>query len=471
MIEIYVNDLEKAAKQAGKAAAQCTDYAKTLEKKVLHGINNYSGGNTANMSAAQRSINAKRSALAKKAQSFTDYQRKLTNFKDKVVNIENRLYGKITSLYGRFEKEYGISSEETTWEKILGFLWGDKAKEWFRSFKNKAQSIKERMRNWYKYQGGKEIIKAVLSIGAAILAAIGAFASIATGFWLVTVAAAILAIIATANAIVQVVYYTEAIGYAASGVTHMAGRQLMHGDKETFTSWLKRQGAYTAAKIVNVVSAVCNAITIINSLVDFGKKFFGNQPGTFFTGVKQRLQAIFGPNKAPGISGWDAAKGVLKRTYEYATKGKTFKFAVGLAETSLKTVNGLLDVKFDGIIDMGVKYVANNLLGIQIGSYDAKKGTISRSLFNPLSDAIGIYKSGVKLADAIIDLRTNKTVYNFSYEKNAGQIASKHPAGNYKLESFTSIGKFVTTSVSNLTDWLSSFKAPKLTTPVLVATA
>ena len=470
MIEIYVNDLEKAAKQAGKAAAQCTDYAKTLEKKVLHGINNYSGGNTANMSAAQRSINAKRSALTKKAQSFTDYQRKLTNFKDKVVNTENRLYGKITSLYGQFEKEYGIKSEETTWEKIFGFFWGDDGKEWFRNIKNKMRSIHEHVWNWYKYQGGKELLKAIRGIGLAILAAVIAVLSIPAELTIVAIAAGVLAAIAIMDACVQLRYYANAIEYAAGGITHIAGRQLMHGKNETFTSWLKRQGNYTAAHVINGASAICNAIMLINSIVEFGKNFFGNQPGSFFTGVKQRLQAIFGPNKAPGISGWDAAKGVLKRTYEYAIKGKPFKFALGLAETGLKTFDGLVGGKFDGLIDMSVKYIANTMLGIQIGSYDAKDGTISRSLFNPISDVIGIYKSGVKLADALIGLGTRQTVYNFSYEKDAGQIASKYPVGNYKLESFTSIGKFVTTSVGNLAEWISSFKAPKITTPVLVAT-
>ncbi len=440
MIEIYVNDLEKAAKQAGKAAAQCTDYAKTLEKKVLHGINNYSGGNTANMSAAQRSINAKRSALTKKAQSFTDYQRKLTNFKDKVVNTENRLYGKITSLYGRFEKEYGIKSEETTWEKIFGFFWGDDGKEWFRSAKNKMQSVREQLRNWYKYKGGKETILAAIGIAMAVIAVIEAFAAIAVG-GLLGIVAAVVALITFATSLVQMAYYAGAIADASNGITHMAGRKLMHGENETFVSTLRRAGMYEVARAVGTVEAVGNMILFFSKL------------GQFFTsltdagGLKEVLKGY--KSRRTELKG-SHLKDFITTVYKYTDM--SFLGQIKLLDGGLKAVSGLMQGKWHDVVDGGMKLFGGAMFG---PIYEEGKTTHQ---FKALTTGMSNAKSALKVLDGITGTWNFQTVYNFTYDAKMGKDVSKISIGDFKLENFGSLGKFTVFGVEKIVDVISGIK-------------
>lgn len=467
MIEIYVNDLEKAAKQAGKAAAQCTDYAKTLEKKVLHGINNYSGGSTANMSAAQRSINAKRSALTKKAQSFTDYQRKLTNFKDKVVNTENRLYGKITSLYGQFEKEYGIKSGENFWEKLAGLYWGKWGKEWFRQVKNSLQSCKERLRNWYKYNGGREMIQVVLNIAIAAAALAVAIASIGTGF--IGLVSAVLAAITALNTVVQVAYYADAMAYAAKGITYMAGRSLMLGDKETFVTTLKRNGQYELARGVGTVEFICNVIKALDSAGQSIEKF--KTAGGFkgiFKGFKTRMGSLKdafsqGANSfknASGIikGGLSAIKPIVSGIYKY-TDLKSEKGVYKLLSSGLKTVKALTETTWQKVtqdgLDNGISLIGKAIFGTVFKNAEGKM-----EQFSPFMDAVSTVKDSLKAVDGLMSTWNFKTVYNFSYDAKMGKDASKTSlGGGFKLENFGSVGKtvvYVTEKIADVTSSITS---------------
>lgn len=442
MIEIYVNDLEKAAKQAGKAATQCTDYAKTLEKKVLHGINNYSGGNTANMSAAQRSINAKRSALTKKAQSFTDYQRKLTNFKDKVVNTENRLCGKITSLYGRFEKEYGISSEESTGEKFFGFFWGDDGKEWFRNAKNKIQSVREQVRNWYKYKGGKELLLVGIGIIAAVVSAVVAIAGIFSGGIIIGIIAAIAAVITTATTLIQMSYYASAGEYAAQGVTHMAGRLLKHGEKENLVTTLKRFGMYDIAKTVGIVEFACNAILFFR---DAGKVFKNWKAA----GGLKGLWKGFLERKDMVLSG--KFKNLLSTIYKFSDNSLLGQLK--RADDFLKIGKGIIEGKPQDIIDGVIKWIGSPVIA---PIYKDSSGTIKQ--YEAISKIASTAKKGIKAIDGITSALNFKTVFNFTYDKNAGKDASKFSIGDFKLENFGSLGKLTVYSVEKISDVLSGIK-------------
>lgn len=323
-ITINTARLKDAIKDSGDAAQRFRDYASAIDNKVMSKIDNYSGSHGGNISAARSKLNAKKRELNRKASSFDTFKNDLNNFREDVITRENGLKGRIKSLFQEFGKKYNINTDKTILDHIIDFgcglfgIDGSKFRNVFAKVGQNFQAIKERVSNWYRAQGGKEIIDAVLAVAIAIATVVIAVAAIIGTGGLVAVLAVVAAVCAFANALVQVIHASKAVWSAAHGDLVTASRENMHADNEGFASALRRLGLYEAA----TAFAITDAISSIAMVIYGGAKAISN--------IKSVFKAPAAAQAAKGSSGFmDMVKRVLigtpKSSAELSQRAKNLK--------------------------------------------------------------------------------------------------------------------------------------------------
>lgn len=408
MIEFNTDKLETAASEAGKAAKECNEYANALETKILKNINSYSGERGANISVAQIRINAKKRKLTEKSQSFQSYQKQINQFKTEVKSQEERLQGRVKSLYGSFDKRYHSNSEKGVLDYVSDALacllpWDrQQIKNFLFNSTNRGISWFEKLRNWYKYKGGKEIITAIgLAVGAIIAVVsivLNILAVIATGGWwliaLVPLTVGLLCAMATAS--VQLAYIIKSFEGSLNGKTHLAGRSLFHAEEEDAGDFLRRIGQYDAANWFNLVDTVSAWGMFVFDLIS------GNLiKETFIGNVKKKVDFI--------------------------------KAGCGVLEGVNKILSGDYEAGIGKLIDGVIKPIED---------------------IKPITKIFSIVKDVVEDTDKIIKTYQHfatPDIFHFTYDAKPFKLENvKLFDTEFKIKNFTSIGKIVEGSIKQI---------------------
>lgn len=267
---IHYGSLEDAAKQAKTAGENLQDYASQAQKKIAAKISSYAGDRTGNINAAQDYINQKIAQLNGKAEAYLQYANDVNKFREKAKSVDSQVKEKITNLSKAFKASYGIKDNIIT--AVFNFLsdqlnktaLGRFFKDAFSAGVKAIQSLKDRIVEWYKYNGGKYVVDAVLAVGAAVVAVCAIVAAIVAGGPLIVVIAGVIAgAISLANAVTNCRNSLVAYSKEKAGDPAWAKR---YGDLNTFTDTIRAKSNseawHTAAGVVDTVEFVANVITV-----------------------------------------------------------------------------------------------------------------------------------------------------------------------------------------------------------------
>ena len=286
-VSVSYGSLKDASGEAKAVARKLNDYANSIEKTVYNKLNRYSGSWTNSIYTARNNANTKMSSLRTQADRFTTYANNLIDLRDECKRVDKAVRSKVSSLTAAFKEAHGIRNSKienaisyffTSIGNSTGFgRWlGDKA-DMFRAGTN---YLKESIKEWYNYDGGKDLIKGVLvgllEVAIGILGIVGAILS---GGVILLIAGVVAGVIAVANGIVNIV--NEGRAYNATQNDDPAtGKRL--SAENTIQDFLrdgditdeKNEGWFNnhvnlsrnIATGIDIVNICCTVITVVGSV-------------------------------------------------------------------------------------------------------------------------------------------------------------------------------------------------------------
>lgn len=189
---ISYRSLKDASTEAKRVAKKSDTYADNLNSSIYRKLNSYGGSHTGNISNAISQTNAKISALRSKSAAYTNYASDLSDLQSECENRDLAVKTMVSQLTADFKLNNGIPNskvENTINYFLTGLKNSSSAGRWLSNTSEKVNSAREYMkksiRDWWDYEGGKELIKggavAVLEIAAGVCAMISAVAALLAG--------------------------------------------------------------------------------------------------------------------------------------------------------------------------------------------------------------------------------------------------------------------------------------------------
>lgn len=369
-VSVSYGSLKDASGEAKAVARKLNDYANSIEKTVYNKLNKYSGSWTNSIYTARNNANTKMSTLRTQADRFTTYANNLIDLRDECKRVDKAVRSKVSSLTAAFKEAHGIRNSKienaisyffTSIGNSTGFgRWlGDKAD----LFKSGTNYLKDSIKEWYNYDGGKELIKGALV--ALLEIAIAVCTLIAGGGILAMIAAAI----ALANGVVNLINEFRAYNAAQNNDPATARRLssedsiqdfLRDGDitDENGGGFLGVNDHVKTSRLIAAGIDVVNLVCVVGSIIQSCGKLLKNGY-KWATGDLADLKDI----KMKDVLSKDSFKqffGKLKTTF-----GQGFK-ELGAA---LKRKDFMFFLK--GIKDFGSDFL-NNLKG-EFAEFDSLK--------------------------------------------------------------------------------------------------
>lgn len=288
-VKIVYGDLDDARKAANKAADYCSDYAKELKKKVTNKIGSFKGGSSSYTSSAAGYANKKISELNSKESKLRTFSGKLNTLAKEAKQTDKDVKSYLKAEGRDFRDSHGMHVNRVT-ELFVGFCvsasnsngftkW---VKDGFHDMGEWMDEKWEDVKYWYKCEGGKYVVKIIAGAVVAVLAVVAAVAAwpvmvaalSAGAIWgsIVAVAGFVGAVIAAADALVDVSYNIVAATQFASDPAWAARYDSFNSvstwlDKNRFSSGLVNKLSYIGSKVISGIQTVCAVINI----AEFGR--------------------------------------------------------------------------------------------------------------------------------------------------------------------------------------------------------
>lgn len=275
----YLEDLADYADNVKGAAQKASNYWDKLNTLVVQKIDSYSGVYTGNISSARSNVTQYMSGLFSLESAFVSFAQNVRTLKEKAENLESSVIRIINNDLRAFCDKHGLEFNESDEEPgFWASLWASVCNFCY-SVKQRIENFIEKFKEWYHYDGGKEIIEGVLAVVlviTAIVIAILAFpatlaaltgATIAGLIWgCIVVFATVITITASIlNAVVKIGYAIEAVSEASQDHYFDAAWAAKKRDEGKFSEWMRDQGWYDAANVFDAVETIAMVVTFINS--------------------------------------------------------------------------------------------------------------------------------------------------------------------------------------------------------------
>lgn len=425
--------MTEAESAARRAASACDSYADRIESRVTRKLDNLQYGSTGNTSSSSYFANQKIRNLKEKQDKYINFANKMKDAKNYAIDKDRSASIYIRRESGRFRKAQGMEVNAL----IELFAWltttiinKTEFGRWIsQKFKEAGAWLDERRREfkrWYELDGGKYIIKTVLSIIGMVLAVaflvlvawpavVAAFGAIATAvaagaaitggmIWTAITAAAafVTAIIAVTDKVAKVYGNVKACinneedpGWAKRYGNYSSFSEMLR--KELFSSGFANKMSYLAANAYDMVGITAELIgfagTIkggVNFIKDikskgishiFDKVSFKAKNGKVTWGTfKYGLKHLFNNVKISkqGINATNISR--LQNYYKLQNYSKgliNFEKAYKIADAS---VSGYDSIQKHGIFKSASNSVIDKILGKSI-TYELVN-RINRSLSN-----------------------------------------------------------------------------------------
>lgn len=284
---ISYSSLNRAASSANAVAKRLTVYENNLNNSVYRKLNGYSGSYTGNIATAKSQTNAKITELRNKSQAYRNYANELGSLKEKCQSTDRAVRTMVSYLTATFKKANGIRNNSV--ENAINYLltglknmtpadrWINSQMESFQAIKD---YIKQKMKTWWNYEGGEEVVKGelqslfnfVIGVADVILAVV---ALMAGGSLIVAVAAIVGGMITIINAETNAVTEAMAYTYRNSKDNEDPARAKRLSDEDTMQDYLRKETDsefwHDFATGMDIAEWVCDFIGIVDGIGDFVK--------------------------------------------------------------------------------------------------------------------------------------------------------------------------------------------------------
>lgn len=282
---ISYSSLKDASNEAQSVAKKLGKYADSLYDNVYKKLNNYSGSWTSNVTEARSKTNAKISDLRSEQAKYNTYASNLIDLRDECQSVDRAVRSKVSSLTASFKEAHGIKNSKV--ENAISYFFTGLGNEtafgrWLGGKKDEFDAsvnyFKESIKEWYNYDGGKDLITGVLvgllEVAIGVLAIVGAILS--GGALIVIIAGVVGGIIAAANGIANI--WNESKAYSATQNNDPAtGKR--RSDINTWQDFLRSSYIYGddgekyeynefysgLATGIDIVNLVCTVVTVVSS--------------------------------------------------------------------------------------------------------------------------------------------------------------------------------------------------------------
>lgn len=375
---ISYSSLKDASSEAKAVAKKLDKYADSLYDNVYKKLNKYDGSWTSNLTNARSKTNAKISELRSEQSKYESYATDLIDLRDKCKEVDKAVKSRVSSLTASFKESHGIKNSKVENaisyfftglgnETAFGRWLGDKGDQ----FEAGTDYLKSSIKEWYNYEGGKELIKGVL---VAFLEIAIAVVGILTGG---TLLAIIAACIALAAGVVNLI--NEVIAYNQTNNLNDPARGRRTSEINSVQDWLRtsdNKTLHTIAGGIDLVNLICGISAVISGVGSLLKNGYKWATGSVDDLAKIEWKNVFSKNtfKQFGtkfvnqfkhlklglkFGGWDFAKKLLLdfgsdfmnnlKTYFTGNGLKSVKASLGLTKDIIK--DGItIKVVFENII-------------------------------------------------------------------------------------------------------------------------
>lgn len=403
-LKLYYGDLSRAADNSNKLATELDDYCDSLSQKVQRKMYNVEGGMSSALNTADYYVNQKIRNLRTRSSNARNLARQINSLLGTAKRVDSDVKSTIeANQKNLFEKHADLRPSKAQLYltsflcdmknvPVIGFL--IRGKE---AIDSGIDHLGKEIRHWYKCEGGKEIVGAVLSVVGAVLAVVALVVAVTfTGGTILAVIARVAGIVAAAiglvNSVINIVTSFQAYEAATGG---HPGQAKIYAGQDKLSDVLRdtnfhdkdwNQGSNIAATGLDVTEAVCGIIVIANNAtkaVKNLKKF----------SVKKTFQAICQPRNADGKFApgkptlWNGLKSITTKI-----NGKDMI----LGDLNVKNLSRLSELKdpVDKIKTIGKLSKAIN--GIVLDLDKINEGDMSFSEFLLKRVVIGLDKSMFK---------------------------------------------------------------------------
>jgi len=375
---ISYSSLKDASSEAKAVAKKLDKYADSLYDNVYKKLNKYDGSWTSNLTNARSKTNAKISELRSEQSKYESYATDLIDLRDECKEVDKAVKSRVSSLTASYKESHGIKNRKVENaisyfftglgnETAFGRWLGDKGDQ----FEAGTDYLKSSIKEWYNYEGGKELIKGVL---VAVLEIAIAVVGILTGG---TLLAIIAACIALAAGVVNLI--NEVIAYNQTNNLNDPARGRRTSEINSVQDWLRtsdNKTLHTIAGGIDLVNLICGISAVISGVGSLLKNGYKWATGSVDDLAKIEWKNVFSKNtfKQFGtkfvnqfkdlklglkFGGWDFAKKLLLdfgsdfmnnlKTYFTGNGLKSVKASLGLTKDIIK--DGItIKVVFENII-------------------------------------------------------------------------------------------------------------------------
>ncbi len=466
---ISYSSLKDSSNEAKAVAKKLDKYADSLYDNVYKKLNKYDGSWTSNLSTAKSKTNAKISELRSEQSKYETYATDLIDLRDECEEVDKAVRSRVSSLTASFKEAHGIRNSKV--ENAISYFFTGLGNEtafgrWLGGKKDEFDSgmnyFKDSIKEWYNYEGGKELITGalvgLLEVAIGVLAIVGAILS--GGALLVIIAGVVGGIIAVANGIANI--WNEKKAYSATQNGDPAtGRR--RSDVNTWQDYLRSSfifgdsgenyhynefynGLATGIDIVNLACTVVTVVSSAGKLLKNGykwatgnaakvkditlKQVFSKDTFTAFKGKFADIKAAF------QARGWASVKdlgGQMFKDFGRNLKGEFFDFFETNGDFNWKgavsSIKNMLsipkDILSDGftISNIGkiglTSIVLPGLTAFTVNSVDGTivSGDGGQLQFDftdkvTVNDITGLFEKGGKIGSSIGKLTSSDSVIN-----------------------------------------------------------
>lgn len=389
---ISYSSLKDASNEAKAVAKKLDKYADSLYSNVYKKLNKYDGSWNSNVSTASSKTNAKISELRSEQSRYETYATDLIDLREECKDVDKAVRSKVSSLTASFKEAHGIRNSKV--ENAISYFFTSLGNEtafgrWLGGKKDDLNSgmnyFKDSIKEWYNYDGGKELITGVLvgllEVAIGVLAIVGAILS--GGAILVIIAGVVGGIIAVANGIANI--WNEQKAYTA---THMGDPATGHRRSKinTWQDYLRSSYIFGddgekyeynefyngLATGIDIVNLACTVVTVVSSVGKLLKNGFKWATGSSAQIKDIKMKQVFS-----------------KDTFKAFTSKLKIQFADGLAD--IKTAFKYRD--FSIVKDFGTRIFADFGENFKAEFWD----------FGEPKDAVSSIKNMISIPKDLID--------------------------------------------------------------------
>lgn len=264
---ISYSSLKDAASEAKDVSRRLRTYENSLNNDVYRKLNSYRGDHSGNIASAINQIQVKKDALARKKQAYETYSKDLSNLKNECERTDVAVKSMVSKLTATFKSSHGISNNvvQNSINYVLTSIKNSSgAGRWISGLKDKKDAIKEyikdTMKEWWDYDGGKQLVKGVAL--AAIEMTVAVLTVLTAGGWIALIASTVLLALAVANGIVNIM--NEGRAYAETNNANGGDPALAkrRSDENTIQDTIRREFdskfLHGIAKSLDIVKVVCD---------------------------------------------------------------------------------------------------------------------------------------------------------------------------------------------------------------------